>query len=69
MTRVVGGSNRSEFILDPLEALCRGRLLDAMLASADIPRPRGVTRATHRAMNQMDDQRQVEVARRLNSGR
>lgn len=69
MTRIVGDSNRSEFIRDPVEALRRGRILDAMLVSADIPRPHGIARATHKAMNQMDDQRQLEVARRLNPGR
>jgi hypothetical protein len=38
-----------------------------MLASARLPRPRGITRASHRAMNALDDQRQLEVARRLNT--
>jgi hypothetical protein len=50
MTRVVGNRNRSEFILDPAVALRQGKLLDAMLASARIPRPPGVMRATHRVM-------------------
>ncbi len=68
MTRIVGTQNRTEFILDPAEALRRGRQLDAMLASARLPRPRGVIRATHRAMNEMDDRRQLELARRLNTG-
>lgn len=67
MTRVVGNRNRSEFILDPREALRQGRVLDAMLSSADLPRIRGVVRATHKAMNEMDDRRQLEIARRLNS--
>ena len=67
MTRIVGHRNRSEFILDPALALRQGRLLDAMLASARIARPHGITRATHRVMNEMDDQRQLVAARRQNS--
>lgn len=67
MTRIVGNRNRSEFILDPLQALRQGAMVDAMLASARLPRPRGITRASHRAMNALDDQRQLEVARRLNT--
>jgi hypothetical protein len=67
MTRIVGNRNRSEFILDPVQALRQGAMVDAMLASARLPRPRGITRASHRAMNALDDQRQLEVARRLNT--
>jgi hypothetical protein len=67
MTRIVGNRNRSEFILDPVQALRQGAMVDAMLASARLPRPRGITRASHRAMNALDDQRQFEVARRLNT--
>ena len=69
MTRTVGRQDRTELILDPAEALRRGRVLDAMLAGLLPPRPRGVTRATHQAMNQADDARQLEVARRLNGPR
>ena len=69
MKRSVGNQNRSEFILDPGQALRRGRQLDAMLASARVPRPRGVTRATHTAMNKTDDQYQLEAARLLNPRR
>jgi hypothetical protein len=69
MTRIVGNLNRSEFILDPAEALRRGRLLDGMLAAVLPRRKPGVIRATHRAMNAMDDQRQLEAARRLNPKR
>lgn len=69
MTRTVGRRDRSELIPDPAEALRRGRVLDAMLASTRIPRPRGVLRATHRQMNQQDDARQLEAARRLNTAR
>ena len=69
MTRTVGNQDRCEFILDPAQALRRGRVLDAMLAAARPPKPCGVTRATHRAMNAADDQREVEIARRLNDRR
>lgn len=69
MTRTVGRQDRSELILDPVEAWRRGRVLDAMLASQRAPRPYGVTRATHREMNRADDARQLEVARRLNGPR
>lgn len=69
MTRIVGHRDRSELIPDPAEALRRGRMLDAWLASIRIPRLRGVIRATHRAMNQADDARQLAMARRLNQPR
>jgi hypothetical protein len=67
MTRIVGHRNRSEFVLDPAEALRQGGLVDAMLASSRPPVRKGVMRATHRKMNQLDDLRQLEAARRLNS--
>lgn len=67
MTRIVGTRNRNEFILDPVEAWHRGRLLDEMLAAARIPVERGVRRAPHRVFNAIDDARQLEQARRLNS--
>jgi hypothetical protein len=66
MNRIVGTQNRSEFILDPIEAWHRGRALDQMLAAARIPVPRGVQRASHRIFNQIDDARQLEQARLLN---
>jgi hypothetical protein len=66
MTRIVGRQNRSEFILDPAQALRRGALLDQMLPSLLPPRPRGVMRATHRVFNQLDDARALEQARLLN---
>jgi hypothetical protein len=53
---------------DPAEALRRGRRLDAMLVAAMPTRPRDVTRATHTTMNRLDDQRQLTIARRLNTG-
>lgn len=67
MTRIVGTQNRSEFILDPVQAWHRGRALDQMLAAARIPVPHGVQRAPHRVFNQIDDARQLEQARLLNS--
>ncbi len=66
MTRIVGTQNRSEFILDPVEAWHRGRALDQMLAAARIPMPRGVQHALHHVFNQIDDARQLEQARLLN---
>jgi len=67
MTRIVGTQNRSEFILDPVEAWHRGRILDQMLASARPPMQHGVQRAPHHVYNQIDDLRQLEQARLLNS--
>ena len=66
MTRIIGAQDRCEFILDPVEAWHRGRLLDRMLAHAHPPGPRGVLRATHAVLNRLDELRRLEVARRLN---
>ncbi|MGB5079509.1 MAG: hypothetical protein WBO23_02065 [Burkholderiales bacterium] len=66
MTRTVGRKNRSEFVLDPVEAWHRGRLLDRMLARAQTARPRGVSRGTHAVFERLDEARRVESARRLN---
>ena len=66
MTRVVGKLDRSEFILDPVEAWHRGRMLDRMLASALPPHPRGAFRGTHAEFNRLDDLRGVEIALHLN---
>jgi hypothetical protein len=68
MTRIVGHSDRSEFVLEPAEALRRGRAVDALLSSARLPVRRAVIRATHRKLNELDDLRQLEAARRLNPG-
>lgn len=68
MTRIVGAKNRSEFVLDPVEAWHRGRVLDRMLKNALPPHPRGVFRGTHAEFNRRDALRQTEIARRLNSG-
>lgn len=69
MTRLVGSRDRNEFILDPGEAWRRGRKLDRMLAAAAIAVPAGVTRASHRHFNEIDDRRQLEQARLLNTAR
>jgi hypothetical protein len=66
MTRVVGTQNRSEFILDPAEALRRGAVLDEMLLLTLQPRPRGLQRASHAEFNRQDDLRALEQARLLN---
>ena len=66
MTRVVGKLDRSEFILDPVEAWHRGRALDRMLAHALPPHPRGVFRGTHAEFERRDALRSAEIARRLN---
>ncbi len=67
MTRIVGTRNRTEFILDPVEAWHRGRVLDQMLAAARMPVEHGDKRAPHHVFNAIDDARQLEQARRLNS--
>lgn len=67
MTRIVGTRNRSEFMLDPQEAWRRGQVLDRMLAATRLPVKRGVMRAPHRIFNEIDDLRQLEQARLLNS--
>ena len=69
MTRTVGTQLRSELILDPVQAWHRGRALDAMLAATRLPVKRGVQRGPHRFFNEIDDLRQLEQARVLNSPR
>ena len=66
MTRVTGASDRSEIILDPVEAWRRGRILDRMLAHASPPHPRGVFRGTHADLEKLDIERGLETAKRLN---
>ena len=68
MTRIVGKQDRSEFILDPVEAWHRARALDRMLIHALPPHPRGVFRATHAEFERRDALRSVDIARRLNPG-
>jgi hypothetical protein len=67
MTRTVGTQIRTEFILDPAQALRRGAALDRMGPTLLPPRPIGVMRAPHRVFNALDDQRQLDLARLLNS--
>ncbi len=67
MTHLAGRQQRTEFILDPVEALRRCRQLDAMLAHAMPALPRGVIRASHSVLNQLDDERHLQAARRLNT--
>ena len=67
MTRIVGNQNRTEFVLDPVEAWRRGRQLDRMLAHALPPRPRGVIRATFAEFDRLEELRRIEIARKLNS--
>jgi hypothetical protein len=69
MTRTVGNLNRTEFILNPALAHRQGLKLDKLLSSADLPRLRGVTRGFHQVMNQMDDERALQIAKRLNTQR
>lgn len=64
--RIVGHQQRDEFDLDPKVAWVRGRRLDAMLKQAMVPRERAVLRMTHQQMNQADDQRALDMARRIN---
>ena len=63
--RVVGKLNRSEFELDPAEALRRGAEIDRKMALMLPPHPRGVFRGTHAFFNRMDDERSLAMARRV----
>ena len=65
--RIVGNRSRTEIELDPQQAYERGRELDAMLRRA-VPRiERGVFRGSHADLERLDMQRQVQMARVLNS--
>ena len=69
MTRFVGNQPRSDYEPDPQQAWRRGLALDALLASTQPPqRLKGIQRASHRRFNEIDDQRALELARRLNTG-
>lgn len=65
--RIVGEKNRSEIELDPVKAYRRGRALDAMLRGAAPPITRGVARGTHGFFNRLDAERQLQMARALNT--
>jgi hypothetical protein len=64
--KIVGKHNRSEFELNPQVAWQRGKVLDAMLVAALVPRTRGVWRLTHLKMNKMDFERQLIQAATVN---
>jgi hypothetical protein len=66
MTRTVGHQDRSDIVLDPAQALQRGRALDRLLPALLPARPRGVMRAPHHVFNRIDDERQLQIARLLN---
>ncbi len=65
--RIVGNQDRSEVELDPSTAYRRGRVLDSILRSAAPPVERGVMRGTHAYFNRRDAERQVQIARALNT--
>ena len=65
--KIVGNQTRSEIELDPQKAWQRGKVLDAMLRGATTPHPRGVWRLTHTQMNQMDFERQLVQAAKINA--
>ena len=65
--RIVGTQDRSEIELDPQQAYRRGRVLDAMLRRAALALPRGVLRGTPAWFERLDAQRQVQIARALNT--
>ena len=68
MARVVGNLNRSPYIVDPAAALEAGRRVDSLLSSSNMPHPRGVFRAKHEVLNEMDDRRQLRAALRVADG-
>ena len=63
--RIVGKLNRSEFELDPVEALRRGAEIDRKMRLMLPPHPRGVWRGSHAFFNRMDDERAALMARRV----
>lgn len=64
--RIVGDKNRDEFVLDPIEAMRRGAVLDKQMKTLLPPHPRGVWRGTHQFFNCMDDKRSAAMAERVN---
>ncbi len=65
--RIVGKQDRTEIELDPIKAIRRGVLLDAMMNGTHPPTQRGVSRGTHEHFNRIDATRRVEAARALNA--
>ena len=64
--KTIGNAPRDEIVVDPVEAMLRGRVLDLMLKGSLPPVSRGVTRGTHAMFQAMDEQRMVDVAKKLN---
>jgi hypothetical protein len=65
--RIVGSQDRYEIELDPVKAYQRGLTLDRMMRGTLPPVVRGVMRGTHEHFNRIDDARQVQAARALNT--
>ena len=64
--KTVGNQDRNEIEPDPQRAWQRGKRLDAMLLAARAPYPRGAWRLTHAQMNQLDTERQLAQAAKVN---
>ena len=64
--KTIGNFPRDEIVIDPTEALRRGRVLDQMLKNTRPRVPHGVTRGTHAMFQAMDEQRMIAIARALN---
>ena len=64
--RLIGKNNHNEFERDPQLAWQRGKVLDAMLATALVPHLTGVWRLSHSQMNAMDLKRQFAQAATVN---
>lgn len=64
------GSNKdhSEFELDPEAVFHRGMVLDAVLRGALEPHPRGVFRGNFEYFDQLDMQRMIRAARKVERG-
>jgi Zn-finger nucleic acid-binding protein len=67
--KIVGTKDRTEFELNPQKAWLRGMELDKLLRSSSLPHPRGVWRMTHQKMNEMDFERQLLQASKLNAAK
>jgi len=65
--RIVEKQNRSEIELDPIKAYRRGRGLDDTLRSIAPPIKRSLMRSTHEYVNRLDEERQTQTARALNT--
>ncbi len=63
--RIVGDKNRHEFVLDPIEAIRRGEILEQQMKILLAPHARGVWHGTHEFFNRMDDERSAAMAQRV----